>query len=223
MAIKLNLLAEAHVLEDMRRRDPVKRAIIGAAVVIVLVLVWSSSIQLKAIIARGELTRLEAQISSQTNAYSSALSSVQRLRDVKQKLNALNALASNRMLHGNLLNALQQTTVDNVQLVRLRTDHSYILNEAVKARTNANNKVVPGKPATVTERIVLTLEGKDTADNPGDQVSALKSVIAQNAYFQAQLDKTNEVRLVNLSPPNTKDSRPSVLFTLECRYPEVTR
>jgi hypothetical protein len=38
------------------------------------------------------------------------------------------------------------------------------------------------------------------------------------------LDKTNEVRLASLSPPQAVgDGKSFVLFTLECRYPEKTR
>jgi len=42
MPIRLNLLAEAQAAEEARRRDPVKRAIWIGALLVSVVLVWSS-------------------------------------------------------------------------------------------------------------------------------------------------------------------------------------
>ena len=160
MPIRLNLLAEAQAAEEMRRRDPVKRAIWVAALLICLVLVWSSSLQLKAMLARNQLGRIEASINARTNEYQQIVNNQKELADVKQKLGALSQLATNRFLNGNLLNALQDTSVDHVQLVRLRAQQTYTFIEETKPRTN-NNRLVPGKPATVTERILVTLDGSE--------------------------------------------------------------
>ena len=63
----------------------------------------------------------------------------------------------------------------------------------------------------------MTLEAKDTAVVPGDQINHFKQAVSENRFLS--LDKTNGVRLTSLSPPTDK----YVLFTLECRYPETTR
>ncbi len=223
MPIRLNLLAEAQALEELRRRDPVKRTLWAGVVLVFLLLAWSSSLQLKAMISRGEVSRLEAQLQSQTNSYQQVQDAQKKLADAQNRLAALQQLTTNRLLYGTLLNALQQSTVDAVQLVRLKTEQVYVLNEEVKAKTNANNRLVPGKPASVTERIVVTLDAKDTAVSPGDQIPPFKRAIGDNPYFLTALGKTNEVRLTSLSPPSSKEGRPSVLFSLECRFPEVTR
>jgi hypothetical protein len=224
MPIRINLLAEAQALEDLRRRDPVKRALWLGLLLVLLVLVWSSSLQLKAMIARGELNRVEGLLASRTNEYRAALANQQKLAEVSHKLEGLHQLASNRLLHGSIMNALQQTTVDDVQLTRLRVEQALILNEEVKGKTNSDRKVTAAKPATVTERVVLTLEAKDSGANPGDQVNKYKQAVTNCPYFQAIVGKTNEVRLVNLSPPQMgADNKPFVLFTLEYRYPEKTR
>lgn len=223
MPLKLNLLAEAQALEDLRRRDPVKRALWIGLFLLIMLFGWSSSLKLKAIIAKGELGRLEAQISSQTNAYQQVLEAQKHFKEVNARLAALDQLATNRLLQGTILNALQQTTVDNVQLMRFRSEQQYVLTEEVKAITNANKKIIPAKPATITEKIVITLEAKDTAPNPGDMINDFKSAVAKNDYFKSAMGATNEVRLISLSPPSTKESKPYVLFTLEARYPEVIR
>jgi hypothetical protein len=224
MPIRINLLAEAQALEDLRRRDPVKRALWAGLLLVLLMLVWSSSLQLKAMIARGELNRVEGLLASRTNEYRQVLANQQKLGEVTHRLEALHRLGNCRLLQGSLLNALQQTTVDDVQLMRLRVEQNFLINDEVKAKTNSTGKVTPGKPASITERVLLTLEAKDSGANPGDKVNIYKQAVTNCAYFQAIPGKTNEVRLVNLSPPQAgPDSKPFVLFTLEYRYPEQTR
>jgi hypothetical protein len=125
-----------------------------------------------------------------------------------------------------LLNSLQQTTIEDVQLVRLRTDQSYSFTDEVKMKTNSDNRIIPGKPATATERIVVTLEAKDSGVNPGDQVNKFKQAVSESSYFKSFLGKTNEVRLTSLSPPQgggAAGGKSFVVFTLECKFPEKTR
>jgi hypothetical protein len=223
MPIRINLLAEAQALEELRRRDPVKRAIWMAAFLVIAVLGWSSSLQLKAIISHGEMNRVEAQVNAHTNEYSTVLENQRKLTDINRRLQALRVLATNRFLNGTLLNALQSTTVDDVQLMRCKVEQLYTLNEEVKAKTNASGRMVPGKPASIVERIAVTLDARDNGANTGDQVNKYKQAIADFAYFRTAMG-SNEVRLASLSPPQPgTEARPFVLFSLECRYPEKTR
>ena len=225
MPIRLNLLAEAQAAEEARRRDPVKRAVWVSALLIVVILVWSSSLQLKAILIHSEVSRLEGQINSQTNEYRAVLDNQNKAADIKNKLEALRNLSANRLLQGNLLNALQKTTVDDVQLIRLRLDQTYICFEGTKPHTNEDNVLIPGKPPMTTEKTLLTLEGADSSANPGDQLNKYKDALAANAYFKQVLLKTNGISLKNLAPPQISPltGKRSVTFTLECRYPEKTR
>jgi hypothetical protein len=224
MPIRLNLLAEAQVAEEMRRRDPVKRALWLAALIIALVLVWSSVLQLRSTLANSDVTRVEAQMGARTNEFRQILENQKKSVEIDGRVRVLRQLAGDRFLQGNLLNALQQTTVEDVQLIRLRVEQGYTLFEGTKSRTNDDNVLIPGKPAAATERVVVTLEGLDTSANPGDQVNRFKGALATNAYFKEMLVKTNAVNLKNLVQqvaPVT--GKPCVMFTLECRYPDKTR
>jgi hypothetical protein len=222
MPIRINLLAEAQALEEMRRRDPVKRAIWVSVFLVILVFAWSSSLQLKMLISKGELSRVQAQLNTHTNEYQHVLVNQQKLADIQNRLVALQQLATNRVLHGNVLNALQQTYVPEIELTRIRTEIAHSFNEAVKPKTNANKSVTPGKPATVTERIVLTLDARDIS--AGDQVNKYKQAVAEFPYFQQYFESPNDVRLASLSPPQPNPQGKSfVSFTVECRYPEKTR
>ena len=76
----------------------------------------------------------------------------------------------------------------------------------------------------VTERIIVTLDALDFSSDPGDQVNKFKDAISQEPYFKTQLGKTNDVRLTNLAPPQVDPSgKASVVFTLQCTYPDRTR
>ncbi len=222
MPIRINLLAEAQAEEEQRRKDPVKRVIGVGTILVLLMLAWYSSLQVKSLIAKSELGHLEAQIAQRTNEYQQVSENSHRLAEANLKLESLHRLACNRLLYGNLLDAIQQIGVNDVRLMKLKTEQTYVMTEATKPKTNAS-RVIPGKPATATERIVVVLDAKDSAVNPGDQVNKFKQAVAESTYFQNNLGKTNEVRLTSLSPPILTGGKPHVLFSLECRYPEHTR
>jgi len=228
MPIRLNLLAEEQAAEEMRRRDPVKRAIWVGAILTSFMLVWSSSLQLKAMLAANDAGRVEGQMNQNSNSYKVVLDNLKRTDDIRTKIYALYQLTTNRFLQGNLLNALQQTNADDVQLLHLKLDQSYAVVEPTRPRTNENNRVIPGKPGSATEKIVLMLDGFDASANPGDQVATYKKAVATHPYFRSLLGRTNEVNLKNLSPPELMPiagsvGKACVLFTLECRLQEKTR
>lgn len=225
MPIRINLLAEAQALEEQRRRDPVKRAIWAGVLIGVLILVFSSYLQLKAMIAKSEVNQLESQIQTHTNEYQVVLDHRKKLSDYNLKLAALNQLAINRFLNGTMLDALQHATLEDVQLVRIKTDHTYTLVEEVKAKTNSTGRATGGKPATITEKILLTLDAKDTSSPPGERLLKFQAVVADNPYFRQYLGKTNEVKLNNVGTPQPPgpDGKAFLPFSLECRYPEKTR
>jgi len=228
MPIRLNLLAEAQAAEEMRRKDPVKRAIWVGAILASLMLAWASSLQLKAMMAANEVGRIEGQMTSNSNSYKGVLDSLRRKDEIQGKVLALYQLSTNRFLQGNLLNALQETNTADVQLLHLKLDQSYAIVEGTKPRTNENNRIIPGKAGSSTEKIVLMLDGFDASPNPGDQVSTYKHAVAAHPYFRSLLGRTNDVNLKNLSPPELMPiagsvGKPCVLFTLECRLQEKTR
>lgn len=223
MPIRLNLLAEAQAAEEMRRRDPAKRVLWAAALLISLMLVWSSSLFLKGVLANKDVGLVQDQMNSHTNQYQGILDNQKKAAEIKTKLGALHQLATIRFLNGTLLNALQQITGDDMHLVHLKVEQIYVPTEQTKPRTNAN-KVLPPKAATVTEKIVVTLDGKDTSPS-GDQYDKFKDTLASNPYFQAALGKTNGVTLKSFLPAaaSSDSGKNFVQFTLECRYAEKTR
>jgi hypothetical protein len=221
MPIRINLLAEAKAAEELRRHDPVKRVIFCGAFLVALMLVWSSSLLLESMLAKKGVTDRQTAIESRTNEYQHVLINQQKIGEVKQKLGALNKLTASRFLQGNLLNALQLARVENVRLTRLRVEQKYSYREATPP---PGAKAAVAGSGTVTEKIVVSLDARDSSSNAGDQVNKMKDAVANQSYFKAALNKTNAVQLVTLSSPQlSPDGKPFVLFTLECDFPEVTR
>lgn len=222
MPIRINLLAEAQAAEELRRKDPVKRAMLMGACCIALIALVSVVLQSQVISTNSSLKGYSERISAISNDYADVVQNTEKLRKVNLHMRGLNILSSERLLYGTLMNALQKIYVDDVQLIHLKTEHSYALTEPAKDKKDPK-KV--SKPATASEQVMIVLEARDTGNPPGDQVNKFKEAVSQNAYFQSLLGKDSELRLVNLSPPQLSQDtgRPVVQFTLEARPPEKVR
>lgn len=218
MPIRINLLAEALAAEEMRRRDPVKKAAFGGALLVVLSLVWFSSIKLAYMVDKQTLNHVDADIQMRTNDYVRVQDNIKRTADVQKRIDALNELGATRFMQGTMLNALQQTYVPNVQVMHLRVDQSYTTSAATPAKTNSVG-VVPARPAAVVEHVVMIVDARDSGANPGDQVNHFKDAVLQEDYFKTCFDPVSGIRLSSLSSLQTPvDGKPYVTFTLECHF-----
>jgi hypothetical protein len=221
MIIRINLLAESRAAEKSRRHDPVKRSIFIGVFLVVFALVWSSSVQLELFIAQSNLSQTRSQIDYHSNLFQAVTSKQKQIAGIKVKLDALQKLNQARFLHGNYLNALQLTTLEGVQLMRIRFNQTYVNTPAVPSQTKSG-KVIPGSPATSLESKVLGIEAKDFSANPGDAVNRFKELIAGQPYFKTMLNPTNAIKLTGLSAPQSgPDGHPYVLFNLECYFPDT--
>jgi hypothetical protein len=222
MPIRINLLAEALVAEDLRRRDPVKRVIFFGAFLVVLALAWSSSLQLSIMISKHDLARVQSTIEERTDAWQKVLTSQKKVFDARAKLDSLQNLAASRFLEGNFLNALQRLNQNGVQLMRVRLEQSFVKTDAVPNKTN-DTHVVFGHPAMTMEKIHVTLDARDSSSSPGDQINKFKDAISSQPYFKSGLNQANTVQLISLTPmQNNLDGKPFVLFTLTWDLPQQT-
>src|SRR3569833_494170 len=96
MPIRLNLMAEMQAVDETRRKDHVKRAILVGVVLVIAMLVWSSMLMVKQMAARSELSSADGDIYSQTNSFSGVLDHEKRLADEKARLRDLQTLAAGR-------------------------------------------------------------------------------------------------------------------------------
>ena len=226
MPIRINLLAEARAAEEERRRDPVKRGVFVSACLVSLVAVWAMALQFKVIAVKLELNGLDSKWKAIEQNYKAAVAAQRNSVETEQKLAALQRMTTNRFLWGNALNAFQQTlgTMEDVQVVRLKTDQLYSLNEGTPNRTNGTT-VIPGRPATATEKISLLVDAMDVSPQPGRRVNQFKESIATVPFFKDNLTKTNGVMLMSRSAPNNSPNgrQTFVMFQLKCSFPDKTR
>ena len=227
MPIRINLLAEAQAAEELRRKDPVKRAIILGAAFVAVMIATSLVIQSGVMATNHKAEGFNGRIQSITNKYSAVMADSDRLQELRQHIRGLDILAAERFLNGTLLNSMQKATVENVQLIHLRADQTYSRTEETKAKPSETTSGPPKvlKPATANEKITLVIEARDTCPNPGDQVTRFKDALAKNDYFVKLLGTNSQLRLVNRSPPQLQpdSGRLGVQFTLEARLPEKAR
>lgn len=224
MPIRLNLLAETQAIEDERRRDPVKRTLWIAALLVALMLGWASSLQLKALLANQRLNSVTAKIQSLQPEFKKVTQAQAAIAEGNRRLRLLHSLSTNRFLYGSFLNALQQVAEEDVQFSQVRVAQAYSAFEGTKPKTNASG-VVPGKPPTATESITLSFDGVDSSASPGDEVTKFKERLAAAPYFAALLGRSNQVSLKSLSAPTVapESGRAVVLFALESQVPPRTR
>ena len=225
MPIRINLLAEDQAAEELRRRDPAKRAGVIAGLLVLLVLVWSGSLQLSIMRSKQELKGLRTTINSLTNEYQVVQAKMAKLNEAETKLMALDAFTSNRFLWAPIMNNLQQTVVEDVELIQFRSSQSFTMTEEVKATTNDAGRYIPGRPATSTEKISIMLEARDSGPNEGDSMLRYQEVLSSFPGFQDLLGRTNKFQLASRSQLyEDKDTgRRTVNFTLEAKLPERTR
>jgi hypothetical protein len=209
MPIRLNLLSEAHAAEEARRRDPVKRALLGGIVVIACVFGWSSLLQVRAVRANSEFSNLQSQWTAMEKDYKKVVENRRLVAEIETKLSALQTLTTNRFLWGGLLNELQFVLAgtEGIHITRLRGEQSFNLQAEVKAKPG-KEKENPGRPASSTERIVLTIDAKDASAQPGDQVTKLKTTLATSMILGTNAPTTtNQVALLSQHPSPTNSIR----------------
>lgn len=203
----------------MRRSDPVKRSVWIGGFLVSLAILWSISLVVDisfenaaAKRAEDDWARIEARHKEVTNW-------VSRTEIVDARLAGLDRLSTNRILWANILNSLQNSMVDGVQVTLFKGDQTYTLAEAVAAKGK-----VKGQPASSTEKISLTIEAKDW--NPdGQTYNQFKKSLSNFPYFRQHLGRGDGFVLDRLSGVTTEQDsgKQSLAFTLECRFPEVRR
>ncbi len=225
MPIRLNLLAEQQAAEEMRRRDPVKRAGMAGGFLVGLMVVWCAVGQLQVMQANNQVTAAQSDWGSIEKKYQATLKSRATLDELEGKLNALHSLATNRFLWAIPLNELQQVMVDNVQVIRFLAEQNYVMTESVKTSTNRDSgRVTPGRPGTSTEEIKITIEGRDWGRPSEQNYARFQEAIQNNPYFRANL-ATNGISLLSLSAPaaDFETGKTNVGFSLQCVFQKRTR
>ena len=123
---RINLLVEQQKIEELRRKDPVRRAAIGAGLIVLVMVVWAGlllmKIRARSIELKGTQSQLAAlkQMVDQVSKYSQDAGKNERTAQ------SLREHALRRTLWASSLNALQDITVEGIQLIRLSMNQTII-------------------------------------------------------------------------------------------------
>ncbi|HEX4122197.1 MAG TPA: hypothetical protein VH619_16390 [Verrucomicrobiae bacterium] len=223
MPIRLNLLAEAQAAEELRRKDPVKLSIWVAGFFISLVLLWILKLQCDIWFEQKDLARINASWAEKKANYAAVTNNVFKTAEIDRKLAALDQLSTNRFLWAPVLNALQKSVVNDVQVTHLKGEQSYIKEEKRDIGSGANKKSIPGAEV---EKISLFIDAKDC--NASQQnYTKFKEALCTSDYFLKSLGRRDGFVLEGtLSLPAADPSDPSrsyITFALSSHFPEVRR
>lgn len=210
--MRINLLAEEQETAEMRRRDPVKRGAWAAAALVLLVLLWDGYLRLKLMMARSEFKRTTVELQLVEKNSNEVSVNAQKTGEIERTLSGLTHLATNRFLWAPPLNALQNTIVDKIQVVRLKTSQGVV--------TQSGPKPAPGtRIGDRVERISMTLQGRDFGEPPA--MNTFIETIAAEPFFKDTLRKTDPIRLKDRLPTQVTQTDPPrsyIPFTIECEY-----
>lgn len=225
MPIRINLLAEMKAAEELRRRDPVKRGIWVGSILVGVVLLWWGVTLIETMAAQARLNAVEQQLGAQSKEYDDLKLKEKKLAELNNRLSDINRIYTNRFLWGSVLNALQQSVVEGVQLISFKGDQSSVISEPTKAKSNEAGKIIQfAKPGQVIHKIHLEFNAKDSSATPGDQVGKYKEALSRCTLFKSMITASNEIVLKNLSPPSLDGAsgKSAVTFSLDFRPPDRT-
>lgn len=217
MPIRINFLAELQEAEEMRRRDPLKRAIMGAVALVVAVLAWAGWYWMQGGKAEGEAKAKADQLAGLQKGAKAVKDGQDKIVDINGKLKKLEQFAVERTLWGAHLNALQSCVVDDAHLLRVAAAQNY-------EETASKGPDGKPRPPVATERIKVTISGRDTSKN-GESYNKFKEQLQASAHFKNFLDPGKGVTLQDLSQVvNPLDpSKSFTSFTLVVVFKDKTR
>jgi cell division protein FtsB len=220
MPIKINLLAEEQANEELRRKDPVKRAALAAGAVVLLVVVWGLFNWMQLSKLGTNLAGLDEQLKGLEKTAKEAEANLKKIKDNDYRLEMLKKMSSLRPLWAPVLDAIQRVPNDDIQLLRVKIDQAYQVTPAFYP-PRGSGPDVKFKPATTKQIIGMTIEAQDNSNDlqaytryRGQLESALREFIGANG--SVSLKVLNQQR-------EDGDGKKYQTFTLECIFTEVTR
>ena len=210
--VGIDLLAEQKEIEDIRRRDPVRRGARVSAILIFCLLLWAAYLHLKVMQTDAELIKYRPELNTLQSVAGEITVISKSTIETESRLSALQDHSTNRFLWAPVLNALQRAAREDVQVVRLSLDRNLVLLEAAQSPTK--------KPATV-ERITLSIQAKNFVGLAAHE--QFMEAIASVPYFRQNLRKDDPILLKSRLPRQVDPSDPTKsfnLFTIECVFQE---
>lgn len=218
MPIKINLLAEEQANEELRRRDPVKRAGMAAGAVVALVLLWAGVNWFGLMGLSKQLEGLNAELAELEKPAKDAKASQKKIRDTEYKMEMLKKMSAARPLWAPVLDTLQRSVMEDVQVLRIKADQIY---QVTPAFVPPRGSTLKPKPATSKQLITMTIEAQDNSERL-DSYNRLREQLASALKTHMGTNGTVSLKTLNQAREN-EDGKKYLTFSLECSFTEVVR
>jgi len=219
--LQLNLLAEKLAAERTRRRDPFKRAVVCAALLVLGVLAWAGQVRLEIWTTDSELAKFQAELGVRDPTVQLVRSMSERTMAIEAKIELLGTMATNRFHWVDPLNALQFVMVEDIQVVHVQMVETITIPSPPADAPAPDPTKPPPEPPRPHSTVSLIIRAKNTG--PALATDRFIESISSDPYFSAHLVKDNPVVLRERLPPQVDPLNPArsfVLFTLECFFSE---
>ncbi|MCX8155337.1 MAG: hypothetical protein N3J91_02590 [Verrucomicrobiae bacterium] len=232
MPIRINLLAEAQAEEELRRKDPVKRIILGAVGLVLVVVVWTGTLVMQAMAKQSELATTRQKLEQLKPRHEQIKRNDLVAVDARQKIERLHYYATNRFLWAPVLNALAQVCTNNfatnITFNRLQTEQIFVELPAVKAVTNAAGQILtPARPEGIVERNRMVVDARDYGQEVDNNYNKFQTAMTESPFFKSLLDPRNPATLNQLTlgaaDPLQPGSRPFRTFVMQFQFAEKFR
>jgi hypothetical protein len=223
MSIRINLLAEGQSAEETRRKNPVKLAIWISSFLVTVVVLYIVKLQLDIMFSKKTYVAIEQSWKENNDKYKAVTNNIAKTAELDRKLAALDRLATNRFYWAPVLNALQQTIIGNIQVIRVTGEQKYNNEEPRMIGAGATKVTVPG---AMVEKDSLYIDAKDFDPN-AQNYDKFKETLSGFDSFVKLLGPRNAFILDGtLSAPSvdpTDPARQFVVFRLASHFTEVRR
>ncbi len=218
MPIKINLLAEEQANEELRRKDPVKRAGMAAGAVVALVLLWAGINWFGLMGLSKQLEGLNAELEDLKKPATEAKASQKKIRDTEYKMEMLKKMSAARPLWAPVLDTLQRSVMEDVQVLRIKADQIY---QVTPAFVPPRGSTLKPKPASSKQLITMTIEAQDNSERL-DSYNRLREQLASALKTHMGTNGTVSLKTLNQAREN-EDGKKYLTFSLECSFTEVVR
>ncbi len=213
----IDLLAEQKEAAERRSRDPMKRGYVVAGILVLAMLGWYLlTLFFNKQVSVG-VKGLTSDLASLQPGFIQTELNIKKADSIRATLHELNQLSQTRFLWASALNALQETVVNNFEIVRLQINQDISQTTGTPAVKKLDKIIVPAQPPETIEHTVFTIQAKSSAKPSAAE--SFMNAIALSPWFKTALRSDEAIRLKESQPPQTDPSdlnKISILFTVEC-------
>jgi hypothetical protein len=219
--IRIDLLAEAHEEEELRRNIPIKCAVVMASFCVSVLSLWMLQLQLDINSSLAELHRTQQRLAEISGKYASACDILMRNEPIESKLAAIDRLATNRFLWAPVMASLENSRLHDIRLIRATGEQRLTQEEPRILGSGSSAVVIPG---AMVERTSLYLEASDLSSNGLSYLQYKKNLGACD-YFVENFKGSAAFSLEGLQKPQVADKAVSgsqgITFVLMAHFPDV--